>query len=193
VTGTARIVVALIVIATMLVLMFVRKRRWNEPWWTMLGAAAMLVLGLVSPREAIDGTLAGKNALLLSLLALSLLVGKSGFFDWAAIRCARIAILSLDTTAVMLTPVMLAVVKRLCQASRVNTPAGAFSSTLRNSSAGTYRSAMARSAEEPYTIKCDRNVFRSASACSGWSYYLSRHTQQFSRIENREDHRSIPP
>jgi arsenical pump membrane protein len=119
----------------MLVLVFVPPRRWNEAWWTMLGAAAMLVLGLVSPREAIDGTLAGKNALLflLSLLALSLLVGKSGFFDWAAIRCARIAkgnarslyrnafvlgaivtaILSLDTTAVMLTPVMLAVVKRL--------------------------------------------------------------------------------
>jgi arsenical pump membrane protein len=65
--------------------------------------------------------------------ALSLLVGKSGFFDWAAIRCARVAkgdahslyrnafvagaiitaILSLDTTAVMLTPVMLALVKRL--------------------------------------------------------------------------------
>jgi arsenical pump membrane protein len=95
----------------------------------------MLVLGLVSPREAIGATLAGKNALLflLSLLALSLLVGKSGFFDWAAIRCARIAegnahslyrnafvlgaivtaIFSLDTTAVMLTPVMLAIVKRL--------------------------------------------------------------------------------
>jgi len=119
----------------MLVLVFVRPRRWNEAWWTMLGATAMLVLGLVSPREAVDGTLAGKNALLflLSLLALSLLVGKSGFFDWAAIRCARVArgnahflyrnsfvlgaiitaILSLDTTAVMLTPVMLALVRRI--------------------------------------------------------------------------------
>jgi arsenical pump membrane protein len=95
----------------------------------------MVVLGLLSPREAIGATLAGKNALLflLSLLALSLLVGKSGFFDWAAIRCARIAkgnahslyrnafvlgaivtaIFSLDTTAVILTPVMLAIVKRL--------------------------------------------------------------------------------
>ena len=94
-----------------------------------------VVLGLVSPREAIDATLAGKNALLflLPLLVLSLLVSKSGFFEWAAIRCARVAkgnahslyrnafvlgaivtaILSLDTTAVMLTPVMLAIVKRL--------------------------------------------------------------------------------
>jgi arsenical pump membrane protein len=135
VTGTARIVVTLAVFAAMLALVIVRPRRWNEAWWTMLGAAAMLALGLVSPREAIGATLTGKNALLflLSLLALSLLVGKSGFFDWAAIRCARMAkgnaralyrnafvlgaivtaILSLDTTAVMLTPVMLAVVKRL--------------------------------------------------------------------------------
>ena len=134
-TGIARIVVTLLVFAAMLVLVVVRPRRWNEAWWTVLGAAAMLVLGLVSPREAIGATLAGKNALLflLSLLALSLLVGKSGFFDWAAIRCARIAkgnahslyrnafvlgaivtaIFSLDTTAVMLTPVMLAIVKRL--------------------------------------------------------------------------------
>jgi arsenical pump membrane protein len=134
-TGTARIAVTLAVFAAMLALVVVRPRRWNEAWWTMLGAAAMLAFGLVSPREAIDATLAGENALLflLSLLALSLLVGKSGFFDWAAIRCARIAqgnarslyrnafvlgaivtaIFSLDTTAVMLTPVMLAIVKRL--------------------------------------------------------------------------------
>jgi len=135
VTGTARIVITLSVFAAMLALVIVRPRRWNEAWWTMLGAAAMVVLGLVSPREAIDATLAGKSALLflLALLALSLLVGKSGFFDWAAIRSARLAkgntralfrnafvlgaivtaILSLDTTAVILTPVMLAVVKRL--------------------------------------------------------------------------------
>jgi len=134
-TGTTRIVVTLAVFAAMLALMVVRPRRWNEAWWTMLAAAVMLALGLVTPREAIGTILAGKNTLLflLSLLALSLLVGKSGFFDWAAIRCALVAkgdghslyrnafvagaivtaILSLDTTAVMLTPVMLALVKRL--------------------------------------------------------------------------------
>lgn len=134
-TGTGRIVVTLTVFAAMLALVIVRPRRWNEAWWAVLGAAAMVVPGLVSPREAISATVAGKNALLflLSLLALSLLVGKSGFFDWAAIRCARIAkgnahslyrnafvlgaivtaIFSLNTTAVMLTPVMLAIAKRL--------------------------------------------------------------------------------
>jgi arsenical pump membrane protein len=134
-TGTARIVVTLTVFAAMLVLMVVRPRRWNEAWWTVLAAVVMLVLGLVTPHEALEAVLAGRNTLLflLSLLVLSLLVGKSGFFDWAAIRCALLAkgdahslyrnafvagaiitaILSLDTTAVMLTPVMLALVKRL--------------------------------------------------------------------------------
>jgi arsenical pump membrane protein len=135
VTGTLRITVTLAIFATMLVLVVVRPRRWNEAWWTVAGAAAMLVLGLVTPREALDATLAGKSALLflLSLLLLSMLVGKSGFFDWAAIRCARLsngktpalfrnvfvlgaivtAAMSLDTTAVMLTPVVLVIAKRL--------------------------------------------------------------------------------
>ena len=134
-TGGPRMVVTLAVFAAMLVLMMLRPRRWSEAWWTMLAAIAMLALGLVTPHEALAAVLSGKNTLLflLSLLALSQLIGKSGFFDWAAIRCARIAkgdahalyrnafvvgaiitaILSLDTTAVMLTPVMLALVKRL--------------------------------------------------------------------------------
>jgi arsenical pump membrane protein len=134
-TGTVRIAATLAIFATMVALVVIRPRRLNDAWWTMLAAAAMLALGLVTPHEAIAVVLAGKNALLflLSLLALSLLVGKSGFFEWAAIRCARFAkgdahllyrnafvagaiitaVLSLDTTAVMLTPVMLALVKRL--------------------------------------------------------------------------------
>ena len=104
--------------------------RWSEAWWTVAGALAMLACGFVSPRQAIETTLAGKDALLflLSLLLLSLLVGESGFFEWAAIRSARLAkgnarslyrnafvlgavvtaALSLDTSAVMLTPIVLA-------------------------------------------------------------------------------------
>lgn len=134
-TGSTRILATLAVFTAMLVLMMLRPRRWSEAWWTMLAAIAMLALGLVTPQQALGAVLSGKNTLLflLSLLALSLLIGKSGFFDWAAIRCALIAkgdahslyrnafvagaiitaILSLDTTAVMLTPVMLALVKRL--------------------------------------------------------------------------------
>jgi arsenical pump membrane protein len=130
-----RVAVTLVIFATMLVLVVVRPRRWNEAWWTVAGATAILLLGLVSPHQAVDAALAGKNALLflLSLLLLSTLVGKSGFFDWAAIRCARLsggrtpalfrnvfvlgavvtATMSLDTTAVMLTPVVVVIAKRL--------------------------------------------------------------------------------
>ena len=134
-TGTVRIPITLAIFATMVALVVIRPRRWSDAWWTTLAAAAMLALGLVTPHDAIGSVLAGKNALLflLSLLALSHLVGKSGFFEWAAIRCAQFArgdahalyrnafvagaivtaVLSLDTTAVMLTPVLLALVKRL--------------------------------------------------------------------------------
>ena len=130
-----RVAVTLAIFVAMLALVVVRPRRWPEACWTVAAAALFLALGLVTPREALDATLAGKNALLflLSLLALSLLVGKSGFFDWAAIRCAGLgradarvlyrnvfilgavvtAAMSLDTTAVMLTPVVLVLAKRL--------------------------------------------------------------------------------
>ena len=134
-TGAARLVATLAVFVSMLVLVIVRPRRWNEACWTVLAAGVMLALRLVAPHEAIGATLAGKNALLflLALLLLSLFVGKSGFFDWAAIQSARFAkgdarvlyrnafvlgalvtfVLSLDTTAVILTPVVIALVKRL--------------------------------------------------------------------------------
>jgi hypothetical protein len=49
VTGAPRAVLTLAVFAGMLALVVARPRRWNEAWWTVLGAAAMLVLGLVSP------------------------------------------------------------------------------------------------------------------------------------------------
>ncbi len=133
--SAARIASTLTIFAAMLVLVVVRPRRWSEAWWTMLGAASLVALGMVAPHDALSVALSGRSALLflLSLLVLSMLVGKSGFFDWAAIRCARLAngdraalyrntfllgvavtaTLSLDTTAVMLTPVVLALVKRL--------------------------------------------------------------------------------
>lgn len=101
--------------------------------WLACGVAALLlVLGLVSPREALAAVLAGRDALLFlaSLLLLSFFVEKTGFFAWAAARCAQLAggdarklfrnafvlgalvaaTMSLDTAAVMLTPVVLGVV-----------------------------------------------------------------------------------
>ena len=115
--------------------MIVRPRGRSEAVWTVLGALACLALGLVTPRNVVEVTLAGKGALLflLALILLSALVEASGFFEWAAIEAARRArgdgralyrnvfllgaavtvALSLDTTAVMLTPLVLAFLARL--------------------------------------------------------------------------------
>jgi arsenical pump membrane protein len=108
----------------------------------------MLALGLCSPRDVVEVTLAGKGALLflLALLLLSALVEASGFFEWAAIHAARRAggdgqalyrnvfllgaavtiALSLDTTAVMLTPLVFAFVARLGLPARPYVVACAF-------------------------------------------------------------------
>ena len=95
----------------------------------------MLALRLETPAQAWRVTQTGQEALLflLSLLLLSALLERSGFFEWAAVEAARrargdgqrlyrnvfllgaliTAALSLDTTAVILTPVVLAFVSRL--------------------------------------------------------------------------------
>jgi arsenical pump membrane protein len=106
-----------------------RPGGYNEAWWTCGGAALALALGLVRPGQALGVLAEGKDALLflLALLLLSLLLDKSGFFEWAALGCARASgggggrlflyflllgalvtiMLSLDTTAVLLTPLVL--------------------------------------------------------------------------------------
>jgi len=134
-TEAFRAALTLIVFAAALLGVLLRPRGWNEAWWTAGGAALLLVLGLVRPGAAWAVTWAGKDVLLflLALLMLSALLEKSGFFEWAAIQAARwaqgdarrlyrnvfllgtaiTAVLSLDTTAVILTPLALAFVARL--------------------------------------------------------------------------------
>ena len=124
----------LVFVAT-LALVLKRPRGTHEALWTTLGALAMLVLGLVTPRDVVSVAASGKEALLflLALLLLSALLEKSGFFEWAAVHAARAArgdgralyrnvfilgalitaALSLDTTAVILTPLVLAFVRRI--------------------------------------------------------------------------------
>lgn len=121
--------------ALTLILVLMRPRGWHEAWWTAGGGALMLLLRLESPRQAWRVTRTGQDALLflLALLLLSALLERSGFFDWSSIQAARLARgdgrrlyrnvfvlgalitagLSLDTTAVILTPVVLAFVARL--------------------------------------------------------------------------------
>lgn len=118
-----------------LLLVLTRPRGWHEAWWAAGGGALMLLLRLETPRQAWRVTRTGQDALLflLALLLLSALLERSGFFDWASIQAARLArgdgrrlyrnvfvlgalvtaSLSLDTTAVILTPVVLAFVARL--------------------------------------------------------------------------------
>jgi len=118
-----------------LLLIFLRPKGLNEAWFTVAGGAAMLLLGLETPAQAWKMVLDGKEALLflVGLLLLAELMQASGFFEWASIHAARAAkgngkalfrnvfllgavvtaLLSLDTTAVMLTPVVMAFVTRL--------------------------------------------------------------------------------
>lgn len=134
-TAEARVVLTLTVFTLTLVLMLARPRGLHEAWWTIGGGAAMLLLRLETPRQAWQITRTGQDALLflLALLLFSALLERSGFFEWAAIQAARLArgdgrrlyrnvfllgalitaTLSLDTTAVILTPIVLAFVSRL--------------------------------------------------------------------------------
>jgi len=123
------------IFALTLVFVLIRPKGLSEAWFTVLGGACMLVFGLETPRQAVGIVLEGKDALLflVGLLLLADLMRASGFFEWAAIHAARsargdgralfrnmfilgagvTALMSLDTTAVMLTPVVLSFVSRL--------------------------------------------------------------------------------
>jgi arsenical pump membrane protein len=130
-----RVAATLAIFAATLILVLRRPRGWNEAWWAVGGAVLMLLLGLVRWPEALETLARGKEAvfMLIALLCFSAVIARSGFFEWAAIVSARgargdagalfrntfllgaliTAVLSLDTTAVMLTPVVIAGARRL--------------------------------------------------------------------------------
>lgn len=74
-----------------LILVLVRLRGWNEACWTCLGGALMLASGLETPTQTWRTVQEGQDVLLflLALLLLSVLIERSGFFEWAAIWAAR--------------------------------------------------------------------------------------------------------
>lgn len=128
-------VLTLIIFIATLALVLIRPRGLNEAWATVAGGMAMLLLRLETPAQAWRTIAEGRDVLffLLGLLLLSDLLRASGFFDWAAILAARAAkgdgralyrnvflfgalttaFLSLDTTAVIVTPIVLSFVYRL--------------------------------------------------------------------------------
>lgn len=132
---TTRLVLTLVIVAVTLAALALKPRRVSEAWVVLPGASLLLALGLVTPRQALAAAEIGKEALLflIALVLLSRLVDRSGAFSWAALHAARGArgdgltlfrnvfvlgslvtiVLSLDTTAVILTPILLALVDRL--------------------------------------------------------------------------------
>ena len=132
---SARVVLAVSIFALTLLLVLVRPRGWHEGFWAALGAVVAGAAGLIGWRDVVDVLAIAREPLLflLGLLFLSKLVERSGFFEWAAARATRLAhgrgdalfrnifvlgalttaTLSLDTTALLLTPLVLACVRRL--------------------------------------------------------------------------------
>ena len=113
---------------------------WPEAIWAVLGAAAVVALGLLAPLGAWAGMLKGLDVylFLIGMMLLSELARKEGLFDWlAAIATSHArgspkrlfalifavgifvtAFLSNDATAVVLTPAVYAA----CRAARVRQP-----------------------------------------------------------------------
>jgi arsenical pump membrane protein len=118
-----------------LTLVLIRPRGVSEAWWAVLGGVLTLLLGLVSLRQAGSIFLDTQDALILlvGMMALSAVAENAGFFDWAASLSARAgggsvlklygfvflvgtlitATLSLDATAIVLTPIVYGIVVRL--------------------------------------------------------------------------------
>lgn len=123
-----------ILVAT-LALVLTRPKDISEAWWAVLGGGLTLVLGLVSLGQTWDILLETQDALILlvGMMSLSAVAEKAGFFDWAASVTARAGrgrvlvlyafvflvgtlitmTLSLDATAIVLTPIVYGMVVRL--------------------------------------------------------------------------------
>ncbi len=127
----------LISLITLLTLTGIMVRPWkvNEALTALAGAALLLILGLISPADALSTLLHDWNTFLffLGMMSLSALAEVAGLFDWLAIQAARLSrnssrrlflntfllgslismLLSNDATALILTPVIYTLVTRL--------------------------------------------------------------------------------
>jgi arsenical pump membrane protein len=112
-----------------------RPFRWNEAVIAMGGAGVILVLGLISPADALFTLVRDWNTFLffLGMMGLSALAEAAGLFDWLAAQAARLAakraallflnifllgslismILSNDATALIITPIVYVLVTKL--------------------------------------------------------------------------------
>lgn len=130
-----RTVLASLVGVLTLIGIMTRPFCWNEALIAMVGAAALLLLGLISPADALLTLARDWNTFLffLGMMSLSVLAEAAGLFDWLAAQAARLArqsalrlflnvfalgsiismFLSNDATALILTPIVYVLVTRL--------------------------------------------------------------------------------
>ena len=131
----ARTVLGLVVFLAVMALAISRPRGLNEAWPAAGGAAALLALGLLSPTDLVGAAreTAGVLLFLLGMMVLSGVLEMAGIFSWAASYAARMsggsgrrllvnvfalgaivtALLSLDVTVIVLTPIVYATVVAL--------------------------------------------------------------------------------
>jgi arsenical pump membrane protein len=124
----------LVGLATLIGIM-TRPFRWNEAIIAMVGAAVLLLLGLINPADAFFTLIRDWNTFLffLGMMGLSALAEAAGLFDWLAVQAARLAgqsaarlflnvfligtlismVLSNDATALILTPIVYVLVTKL--------------------------------------------------------------------------------
>ena len=123
------------ILAATLALVLARPWGLSRAWGAAIGGGAAVVSGLVTPVQAL-GVLtetADPLVLLVGMMSLSAVAEKAGFFDWAAsvavragggraarlfvlvfvVGCLTTAVLSLDATAIVLTPIVYGAVSRL--------------------------------------------------------------------------------
>ncbi|GHO70754.1 arsenic transporter [Ktedonobacter sp. SOSP1-52] len=128
------ILIAGIMLFTLVGIM-VRPWKTNEAIVALIGVAALLLLGLITPMHAVQTLLEDWNTFLffLGMMGLSALAEVAGFFDWLAAWAARLSgksvwrlflntfllgslismFLSNDATALILTPIIYSLVTRL--------------------------------------------------------------------------------
>ena len=127
----------LISLITLLTLLGIMLRPWkvSEAITALTGAGLLLLLGLLSPGEALATLLHDWNTFFffLGMMSLAALAETAGLFDWLAVQAARLSgsssrrlffntfllgslismLLSNDATALILTPIVYSLVTRL--------------------------------------------------------------------------------
>jgi arsenical pump membrane protein len=128
-------VLSLVIFVLTITLVMVRPKPFNEATASALGALIMLIAGVITPLNSWEVLQANLNVLLffLGLMIISVVADKAGFFEWCSFKAVKLAhgkgpvllgvvfglgalitaFFSNDATALILTPIVFALVTRL--------------------------------------------------------------------------------